>query len=80
MNVTDDVGRNPVPLMVRLNGLEPAGAETGDNPVIEGTGLGAAETVKLTGCELPPPGVGLVTTTRNDPAVSRSEAVRVIVS
>ena len=84
MNVTNESGdrerrsiRNPVPKIVRVNGLDPTWAEDGDRPVIVGCGF---VTAKLNGCELPPPGGGFVTTTGNVPAVARSEVVRVMVS
>jgi hypothetical protein len=41
----------------------PAVIEDGDKDVIAGSGLFAAETVKLTGADDPPPGAGFVTTT-----------------
>jgi hypothetical protein len=43
-------------------------------PVVTEAGV----TVKLNGCELPPPGDGLVTTTGNVPAVAKSELLSVM--
>jgi hypothetical protein len=53
----------------------------GDNPVGSGgTGTLTAETLKLIGFELPPPGGGFDTTTDRLPAVARSAALSIIVN
>ena len=62
------------PLMVKVNAPDPATAVAGSSAVIAGTGLFAAETVKVTAFEAPPPGVGLATVTGSDPAVATSVA------
>jgi hypothetical protein len=62
LKVTVDVLRNPVPVMVSVCAVAPAVSEEGDSDATVGTGL-VADTVKLSGAEEPPPGVGLVTTT-----------------
>jgi hypothetical protein len=81
LNVTDEDGMNPLPLIVSVTGeLTPAGDEVGDKPVMAGWGFGeVVVTAKLSGCELPPPGGGFVTITANVPVVARSEPVSVIV-
>jgi hypothetical protein len=52
-----------VPAIVMLVSFEPARTDMGDIDESVGTGLLAAETVKLTGTDEPPLGAGLVTTT-----------------
>lgn len=71
---------NPLPLIVSVMGLLPAGAEEGDTPVTVGSGLAVACTVKKTGDEFPPPGAGLETVTGKVPAIVSSPAGTVAVS
>jgi hypothetical protein len=80
LNVTEEVLRNPVPLMVSVAVVDPAGSDAGDRLVIAGGGLGTgATTENVIGWEFPPPGAGLVTITGKLPAVARSVALREIV-
>ena len=65
--------RKPVPVTVRVKADEPAVALAGESLVMAGAGFRAAETVKVTMFEVPPPGVGLVTITGNDPIVATSD-------
>src|ERR1022692_4335769 len=64
----------PLPLIVSVSGLLPAGTEDGDRLVIAGWGLLAACTLKLNGGEVPPLGPGLVTVIGKVPPVVRSPA------
>jgi hypothetical protein len=79
LNVTVELPVNPLPLISRVKGPLPAPPEAGVRPVITGTGFDdAADTVKLAGVELPPPGGGLITITGKFPASARSETLRTI--
>jgi hypothetical protein len=50
---------NPLPLTVSVSVALPAEALVGDRLVATGTGLAGAVTVKVSGAEVPPPGVGV---------------------
>jgi hypothetical protein len=80
LKVTVDEPMNPLPLIVNTSRPELTVADVGDKPVIDGWGLSAAVTVKLTDCELPPPGGGLFTMRGKVPTAARSEALRFILS
>jgi hypothetical protein len=77
LNVTVELDRNPLPLIVRFCGVAPTVSELGDRDAMTGKGL---TTVRLTAFDGPPPGAGFVTTTGNAPVVARSLALRKIVS
>ena len=76
VTVTVEDARKPVPLITRVIGPDPAAADEGESPVIAGAGLSVDETVKLKGCDTPPPGAGFVTISGSVPRVLRSDAVR----
>ena len=66
---TAEVFKKFVPFTVRVNAPEPAVTPVGKSVVTVGTGLFTANSTEF---DVPPPGVGLVTLTENDPAVRRS--------
>ena len=72
--LTTELLMNPAPFTVRVKAAAPAVAPVGANEVIEGTGL-AALMVKLALPDVPPPGDGLNTVTRPEPAEAMSAAV-----
>ena len=61
-----------VPLIVNVNAAEPTAIPVGDNEVIVGAGLFTWNVTLFV--DVPPPGVGLVTVTRNAPDVAMSLA------
>ena len=63
MKLTTDKLVKFVPAIVMLVSFEPAKTDVGDIDESVGAGLLAAETMKLTGADEPPPGAGFVTTT-----------------
>ena len=63
-----------LPVTVRVKVGPPAVAELGERVVMAGIGLLAALMVKVSGLEVPPPGVGLKTVTLAVPAAAISEA------
>ena len=63
-----------VPVTVNVNPADPAATLVGDNELTVGTGFAAPVTVKFTGFDEPPPGVGFVTTTVGDPVLVMSVA------
>jgi hypothetical protein len=68
---------NPDPFTVSVSAAEPTEAAPGETEVIVGTGL---PTVKVAALELPPPGVGFITTTLKFPIEANSAAVSAIVN
>lgn len=63
-----------VPFTINENAGPPAVALFGTNEVIAGTGLFAAEILKLMELDVPPPGVGFVTETAGVPTAATSAA------
>ena len=74
LKFTTEVEIRLVPLTISVNWAPPAVAEFGTKEVIVGAGLLAADTLKFTEFDAPPPGVGFVTTTAGVPAVATSAA------
>jgi len=61
LKVSEDELRKPVPPTISVREAAPAITEEGARLVMEGFGFDGVN-VKVTGCELPPPGGGFVTT------------------
>lgn len=74
LKFTVELAMKLVPVNVSVNAAPPAVPLVGEMDVRVGTGLFAMLTLKFTAVEVPPPGVGLVTVTGNDPAVAISAA------
>ena len=70
--VAVDVGTNPVPARVTSAAGEPTAMTPGETEVTAGGGL---FTVKFAGCDEPPPGEGLITTTGKTPPAACSDAL-----
>lgn len=61
-----------MPLIVKVNAVEPAAVPVGDNEEIVGTGLFTWNVTLFV--DVPPPGVGFVTVTKSAPEVAMSDA------
>ena len=63
LNVTDEVVRNPVPLIATVRGPDPALVDDGERLLMLGTGFDGVEgcTTKVNGCDVAPVWSGFVT-------------------
>jgi len=74
LKFTTELLTKPAPVTVRVKAPEFAATVDGCSLVMAGTGLFAAVMVKVSGFDVPPPGVGLVTVTEGVPVLATSLA------